>query len=105
MKIRNVGAMSLRWGLIHCISPKQKLNTKSSTEAKVVELSDYVPFNISIRIFMEAQGYPLKSNVVYQYNESAIHMKRNSQSLCTEKSCHIHIRYFSVKEKARQGII
>ena len=53
-------AMSIGWGLNHCRSSKQKINKKSSTEAEVVGLSDYVPFNISIRLFMEAQGHPLK---------------------------------------------
>ena len=64
MKIHTGGEMSLGRGLIHCRSSEQKLNMKISTEAEVVELSDYVPFNITLCQFMEAHGYPLKSNVV-----------------------------------------
>ena len=47
--------ISLEWGLIHCKSQKQKLNTKSSTEAKNVSLSDYILFNISVNLLMEVQ--------------------------------------------------
>ena len=54
MKIHNGGAMSLGWVLIHCRSSKQKLNTKGSTEAEFIKLGDYVPFDISMRIFMES---------------------------------------------------
>ena len=48
------------------------MNTKISTEAEVFELSAYVPFYISIRLCIEAQGYSLKSKVLYQYTKSAI---------------------------------
>ena len=47
-------------------SSKQKLNTKSSTELELVGFSDYVPYTIWIRNFLEAQGYKLKKNVVFQ---------------------------------------
>ena len=55
MKIHTGGEISLVWGLIQCRSSKQDLNTKSSIEAEVVGLSDYVPFNILIRLLIEAQ--------------------------------------------------
>ena len=45
--------MSAVWGLIHCRPLKLKLNKTSLIEAEVARLSDYVPFNISIRLFME----------------------------------------------------
>ena len=95
--------MSLRWGLINCRSPKQKLNTKSSIVAEVIGLSDYVPFIISIRLFVKAQDYPIKSNVLYLDNQSTLLLERNGWDSYTENSCHIHIRYFLVKGKQDKG--
>ena len=46
MKSHTGGATSLGRGAIMCKSMKQKLNTKSSTEAEVVGSSDYLPNNI-----------------------------------------------------------
>ena len=46
MKSHTGGATSLGCGAIMCKSTKQKLNTKSSTEAEVVGLSDYLPNTI-----------------------------------------------------------
>jgi hypothetical protein len=46
MRSQTGGAMSLGWGTLHARSSKQKLNTKSSTEAKLVGLSEYIPYNI-----------------------------------------------------------
>ena len=63
MKSHTGGAMSFGIGIVHGKASKQKLNTKSSTETEVVAASDYLPYNIWLRHFMEAQGYPLTSNI------------------------------------------
>ena len=49
-------------GVTHCRLSKQKLNTKSSTEAELVGASDYLPYNILYVMFMHDQGYLIKSN-------------------------------------------
>ena len=43
-----VGCMKFGYGMVHCKSVNQKLNTKISTKAKVVLVSDYLPYNIYI---------------------------------------------------------
>ena len=77
MRSHTGGAMSLGWGTIHNKSTKQKLNTKSSTEAEVVGVSDYVPYNIWLINFLKEQGYEIEHNIIYQDNESAIRMEKN----------------------------
>ena len=99
MRSHTGGVMSFRWGMIHAKSSKQKLNTKSSTEAEVVGLSEYLPYNIWLLHFLEAQGYPIKNNIVYQDNQSAIRMESNGRNSCTGNSRHIHIKYFFVKDR------
>ena len=49
------GFMTLVSGMVHCESSKQKLNTKSSTECEVVGASDYLPFTIHMKYFIEAK--------------------------------------------------
>jgi hypothetical protein len=44
-------------------STKQKLNTKSSTEAELVGASNYLPHTMWVKIFMEAQGYSKTTRV------------------------------------------
>jgi len=51
MKSHTGGAASLSCGAIMCKSTKQKLNTKSSTEAEVVGSSDYLPNTIRARMY------------------------------------------------------
>jgi hypothetical protein len=47
-------------------STKEKLNTRSSTEAKLVSMDDLMPAICWTRYFMEAQGYKVAENIVYQ---------------------------------------
>ena len=54
--------------MIRCRSIKKKLNTKSTTQSELVGASEYVPINIWIVTFYEAQGYEIKKNVIFQYN-------------------------------------
>ena len=76
MKSQTGGCMSYGLGILHGKAVKQKLNTKSSTEAEIVGVSDYLPYNIWMLYFLEHQGYKIMRNVVYQDNQSAIRMKK-----------------------------
>ena len=42
---QTVGVMSIGYGILHCLSSKTNMNTKTSTEAELIETSEYVTFN------------------------------------------------------------
>lgn len=96
------GLMSMEIGLIHAKSPMNKINTKSTTEAELVSVGEYLPHNIWFMHFMEAQRYKLKDNVLFQDNKSAILMEKNGRNSCTGNSRHINVRYFWIKDKVDQ---
>jgi hypothetical protein len=79
MKSHTGGVMSFGTGGIICKSTKQKLNTKSSTEAEVVGASDYLPHTLWVKMFMEKQGYNIDKNVFEQDNKSAMKMETNGR--------------------------
>ena len=54
---------------------------------------------------MEAQGYPLRENILYQNNQPAIKLKINSRKSCSKKTCHMEIRYFYIKNFINKGIV
>lgn len=95
--------MSMGLGVIHTKSGKQRLNTKSSTEAELVGTSDYLPYILHFQMFMEHQGYKLEKTIIYQDNQSAIKMEKNGQNSCTGNSRHVDIRYFFVKDRVDKG--
>lgn len=91
--------MSFGTGGFFCKSSKQKLNTKSSTEAELVGASDYLPNTMWVKMFMEAQGYPIRENYFEQDNESAMKLEKNGRSSAGQKSRHINIRFFFIKDR------
>jgi hypothetical protein len=99
MKSHTGGAISFGTGAIMCKSTKQKLNTKSSTEAELVGASDYLPYPIWGKKFLEGQGYVLKENIFYQDKMSTIQFKKNGRKSCGPNSRHIDIRYFWIKDR------
>jgi hypothetical protein len=57
MRSHTGGAMTLGKGVVFGTSTRQKLNTKSSTEAELVGVNDVMPQALWTRYFIEAQGY------------------------------------------------
>lgn len=47
---------------------------------------------------LEGQGYSLSRNLFYQDNASAMKMESNGRKLASDKSRHINIRYFFIKD-------
>ena len=99
LKIHTGGCMTFGYGMVHCTSSKQIMNTKSSTEDKVVSISDYLTYNICIWLFMRAQGYGINQNILFQDNQSAIHMEKNGKKSCTGNYRQINIRYFFANDR------
>ena len=89
-------------GALFCKSTKQKIVTKSSTEAELVGLSDTATQAIHMRNFVQAQGYEVGPAIIYQDNMSCMAlMKRGGPG--SERSRHINIRHFWLCEKVRDG--
>jgi hypothetical protein len=102
MKSHTGGAMSFGLGVLNAKSCKQRLHVKSSTEAEVVGASDYLPWVIWVKKFMQKQGFEINSNTFFQDNQSAMKLEKNGRKSCGEKSRHIDIRYFFIKDVLRR---
>ena len=81
MKSQTGGTMSMGTGILHSKCSKQKLNVKSSTEAELVGVSEYIPYNIWLLMFLKEQGYEIKENILYQDNQNTIRMLKNGKFL------------------------
>ena len=62
-------AVMLAGACVGAWTSKQKIVTKSSTEAEVVGLTDGLGHALWARHWMEAQGYTQEPTAVYQDNE------------------------------------
>ena len=87
------------------MSRKQKLNTRSSTEAELVGVDDAVNMILWTKLFLEAQGYKISTNVLYQDNKSAILLEKNGKRSSSKRTRAINIRYFFVTDQVEKGNI
>ena len=68
MKSHTGGMMSVGKGAVQSISQKQKLTTKSSTEAEPVAADDVVSHTMWTKHFLEAQGHEARQTILHQDN-------------------------------------
>jgi hypothetical protein len=64
-------------------STKQKLNTHSSTETEIVGADNFMPAICWTQYFLEAQGYEVVDNILFQDNKSAILLEKNGNNRLT----------------------
>jgi hypothetical protein len=102
MKSHTGAVVGLGYGPTWCKSSVQKLNTKSSTEAELVGVSDGAGQVLWMRMFMEGQGYDVGPAVLYQDNQSCMALMNKGKSGC-ERTRHIAIRYFFLKDRIDKG--
>ena len=95
--------MTLGRGCPIVTSTKQKLNTRSSTESELVGVDDLMPSILWTRNFLEAQGYKIHENVLYQDNKSSILLEKNGRASSSKRTRHIAIRYFFVTDRIAKG--
>ena len=85
-----------------CKSVKQRIVTKSSTEAELVALSDATSLAMFQALFMESLGFKLDPVVMHQDNMSTISLAKNGCSN-SDRTKHIKIRYFFIKQFLDSG--
>jgi hypothetical protein len=88
------GAMTMGRGFPLDKSTKHKLNTRSSTESKIVAVNDLIPQILWARLFMRAQGIEVRDNILYQDNKSAMLLETNGHALSSKRTKHINIQYY-----------
>ena len=97
--------MMMNHGALFSLSSKQKLNTRSSTEAKLVGVNDAMTMILWMKHFIEAQGYPVHENIIYQDNESSMKLEKYGRQLSGKKTRHLNIRYYFVTDNVKKGMV
>lgn len=77
-------------------SNKQKVNTRSLTEAELIAVDNALPTIQWARSFMKDQGYDL-STVIKEDNKSSILLMKNGRLSSGKCTKHLDIRYFHVR--------
>ena len=95
--------MTMGQGALQSMSRKQKLNTRSSTEAELVGADDVVSQMLWTQLFLEEQGYLIEKNILYQDNKSTILLETNGRKSAGKRSRALNVRYFFIADQVEKG--
>jgi hypothetical protein len=112
MRSHTGAVLSLGQGALMSMSLKQKINTKSSTEAELVGVDDAKNFVEWIQLFVEQQIIMINKDsllrkigsdvVIEQDNTSTIQLENNGKQSSTKRTHHIDIRYFLCDQQNKE---
>ena len=97
--------MTMGEGAIQGNLSKQKLNTCSSCDIELVGNDDASTKILWTQLFMEAQGYKVQQNIMYQDNKSTIQLLKNGHCSADKRSHTINIGYFFMADQHYKGLI
>ena len=94
--------MSLGKGSIQSVSTKQKTNSRSSTEAELVSVDDIISKVLWTKLFLDAQGYKIKQNIVLRDNTSSMKLEANGKASSGKRTRHFNIKLFYITDLIKQ---
>jgi len=83
-------------------SVKQKLVSRSSTEAELIALDYPLSQLMAVKYLLINLGYTVKPMIIYQDNKSTIRMAEKGYD-CGSHTKHILVRYFYIQERIAKG--
>jgi hypothetical protein len=96
----HTGAMMLMGkGAAISFSNKHKINTKSSSKSELVSANQALSPILHTRYFIEAQGYSVEQNILFQDNQSTMRLEVNSSFSSSKQTKHIKCRYYFICDK------
>jgi hypothetical protein len=76
---------------------------QSSTEGELVAVNNAATMILWTKLFLEAQGYNVEKNIVYQDNKSTILLEANGKKSSGKQTCALNIRYVFVTDQLEKG--
>ena len=95
-KGHNGAMMSLSKGAAIDNSNKQNINVNSSTEGELVATHDQMSDVMHTLYFIEAQGYVVNKNLIYQDNQATIRLEVDGRLSTSNKTKHINTWLFYI---------
>ena len=98
LKSHTGAVMTLGDGIICSVSTKQKVNSRSSTEAEFIAVDDVISKVLWTRLFLENQGQNILMNVIYRDNQSSMKMELNGKASSGKRTRHFDIKYYYITD-------
>ena len=97
--------MTLGKGVAYSVSSKQKLNTKSSTEAELIAIDNVMGQVLWTCHFLAEQGQYVPMTTIYQDNKSRILLAENGRTSSSKSTRHLNVRYYFITDQIKKGYV
>jgi hypothetical protein len=105
LKSHTGAVMTLGNGAICSISTKQKVNSRSSTEAEFIAADNVVSKVLWTKLFLENQGQNTSMNIIYCDNQSAMKMELNGKASSGKRTRHFDITYYYISDLIKRKLV
>jgi hypothetical protein len=95
--------MMLGKGAMQSIARKQRMNVRSSMKGELVAVDDAATMILWTKLFLEAQGYNVDKNIIYQDSKSAILLETNGKKSLGKQTRALNIPYFFITNQVEKG--
>ena len=99
MRSHTGGFMTMGTGGTYVQSSKNKLNTKSSTEADIFGVDDVLTQVIWTQYFLKKHRYTINNNVIDQDNQIVIRLEKNGRRSSSKRKRHTNTRYYFITDR------
>ena len=72
-------------------------------EAELIGSDDTMPQMLWTRYYLEAQGYGIGKNILYQENMNTTFLEKNRTKSSSKNTKHIDVRYYFIKDRVETG--
>jgi hypothetical protein len=90
--------MTMGEGVLCSISTKQKVMSRSSTEAELIAVDDVISKIMWSKLFIEAQGFEILLTIIYRDNTSSMKLELNGKASSGKRTRHLNIKYFYITD-------
>jgi hypothetical protein len=90
-------------GAVQSVLRKQRLNTKSSAESKLVGVDDTSVMIPWTKLFMEEQGHEIERNTLHQDDKSTVLLEENGKKSSGKRTRALNIRCFFPTDQVEKG--
>ena len=105
LKSHTGACMTLGRGMLINYSTKQKVNSRSSTEAELNGVDDKISKILWVSKFIESQGFTIENNIIFQDNMSAIKLEENGKDSSGSRTRHFDIKMFYIKNLIERELV
>jgi hypothetical protein len=105
LKSHTGAVMTFGNGAICSISTKQKVNSRSSTEAEFIAVDDVISKVLWTKLFLMNQGQNTSMNIIYRDNQSAMKMELNGKASSGKTTRHFYIKYYYITDLIKRKLV